>query len=165
MLHDYGVWHLEEPCPYWELEWTAEVTRTVKVPVAGGEQDYDLQQWKRILGMRAVDIVQPDVCYIGGLTRAIRVANWAESAELPCVPHSANLSMVTVFTLHLMGAVPNAGPHIEFSIEPTPWVEGFFTPALQVHDGKVDIPSGPGWGVEISPTWLEGTDHQISELA
>jgi len=164
MLHEYGVCHMEEPCPYWELEWTAEVTRAAKVPVAGGEQDYDLQQWKRIIGMRAVDIVQPDICYIGGLTRALRVANWAGEAGLPCVPHSANVSMVTVFTLHMMGAIPNAGPHIEFSIEPTPWAEAMYTPALVVRDGKVDIPAGPGWGVEIAPTWLEAADHQVSEL-
>ena len=164
MLHEYGVCHMEEPCPYWELEWTAEVTRAAKVPVAGGEQDYDLQQWRRMIGMRAVDIVQPDICYIGGLTRALAVAEWAHEAGLPCVPHSANLSLVTVFTLHMMGAIANAGPHIEFSIEPTPWTDGLFTPALQVRDGKVAIPGGPGWGVEISPAWLEGAAHQGSEL-
>ena len=164
MLHEYGVCHMEEPCPYWELEWTAEVTRAAKVPVAGGEQDYDLQQWKRIIGNHVVDIVQPDICYIGGLTRSLRVAKWADDAHLPCVPHSANVSMVTVFTLHMMGAIPNAGPHIEFSIEPTPWAEALFRPALVVRDGKVDIPAGPGWGVEISPDWLDAAEHQVSEL-
>jgi L-alanine-DL-glutamate epimerase-like enolase superfamily enzyme len=164
MLHLHGVCHLEEPCPYWELEWTAEVTRSSEVPVAGGEQDYDLQQWRRIIAMPAVDTVQPDICYIGGLTRALRVAQWAAEAGLPCVPHSANRSMVTVFTLHMMGAIPNAGPYIEFSIEPTPWAEGLFNPPLEAQDGKVQIPTGPGWGVEIEPSWLEGADHQTSEL-
>jgi L-alanine-DL-glutamate epimerase-like enolase superfamily enzyme len=120
MLQEQSVCHLEEPCPYWELEWTAEVTAAVDVPVAGGEQDYHLPQWRRIIDMHAVDIIQPDICYIGGLTRALHVARWAAEAGLPCVPHSANLSLVTVFTLHMMGAIPNAGPHIEFSIEPTP---------------------------------------------
>ena len=164
MLHEHGVCHMEEPCPYWELEWTAEVTRMAEVLIAGGEQDYDLQQWKRIIGIRAVDIVQPDICYIGGLTRALRVADWASEASLPCVPHSANVSLVTVFTLHVMGAIPNAGPHIEFSIEPSPWADAMYTPSLVVRDGKVDIPAGPGWGVEIDPTWLEATEHQVSEL-
>jgi len=164
MLHEYGVCHLEEPCPYWKLEWTAQVTRSIEVPVAGGEQDYDLEQWRRIIGMRAVDIVQPDICYIGGLTRALCVAEWAAEAELPCVPHSANRSMVTVFTLHMMGAISNAGPYIEFSIEPTSWTEGLFTPALEVRDGKIDIPDGPGWGVEINHSWLDAAEYQISEL-
>jgi len=88
----------------------------------------------------------------------------AEKVGLRCVPHSANVSMVTIFTLHMMGAIPNAGPHIEFSIEPTSWTEGLYTPALEVRDGKVDIPSGPGWGVEISPAWLEGSEYAVSEL-
>lgn len=164
MLQEYRVGHLEEPCPYWKLEWTAEVSRALDVPVAGGEQDYDLEQWRRIVGTPTVDIVQPDICYIGGLTRALRVARMADQAGLPCVPHSANLSMVTVFTLHMMGAIPNAGPHIEFSIEPTSWTEGLFTPPLRVHDGQVDIPGGPGWGVEIDPAWLDEAECQVSEL-
>jgi L-alanine-DL-glutamate epimerase-like enolase superfamily enzyme len=164
MLESYNVGHFEEPCPYWELEWTAEVSAALDVPVAGGEQDYDLNQWRRIVDMRAVDIVQPDICYIGGLTRALRVAKMADEAGLPCVPHSANLSMVTVFTLHMMGAIPNAGPHVEFSIEPTTWTDNLFTPALEVRDGKVDIPAGPGWGVDINPDWLSGAAYQISKI-
>jgi len=164
MLEQHNVGHFEEPCPYWELEWTAEVAAALRVPVAGGEQDWDLSQWRRIIGLSAVDIVQPDICYVGGLSRALRVAAIAEKVGLPCVPHSANVSMVTVFTLHMMGAIPNAGPHVEFSIEPTSWTEGLYTPALEVRDGKVDIPSGPGWGVEISPAWLEGSEYAVSEL-
>jgi len=131
MLQNYGVCHFEEPCPYWELEWTARVTKALSVPVAGGEQDNDLAQWRRMIRMPAVDIVQPDICYIGGLTRALRVAKMAAGLNLPCVPHSANLSLVTVFALHMLGAVSNAGPYVEFSIEPTNWVKGLYYPELE----------------------------------
>ncbi len=164
MLQEQGVCHFEEPCPYWELEWTAEVARALEMPVAGGEQDYDLCQWRRIVSLPAVDIAQPDICYIGGLTRALRAARMAAEAGLPCVPHSANLSMVTVFTLHMMGAIPNAGPYIEFSIEPTPWTDNLYYPALEVKDGQVAIPEGPGWGVEINPAWLAGAEYRASSL-
>lgn len=97
MLEDYNFGHFEEPCPYWELEWTALVAAALEIPVSGGEQDNDLAQFQRMIRMPAVDIVQPDVCYVGGLTRALRVAALAETAGLKCVPHSVNLSMVTVF--------------------------------------------------------------------
>ncbi|NJN81211.1 MAG: mandelate racemase/muconate lactonizing enzyme family protein [Caldilineaceae bacterium] len=160
--HNFG--HFEEPCPYWELEWTAEVAATLDISVAGGEQDYDLQQWRRIISGAVVDIAQPDICYIGGLTRALRVAKMAEQAGLPCVPHSANHSLVTVFTLHMMGAIANAGPHVEFSIEPTPWVSDLFTPVLETVDGRVMIPDGPGWGVTINPDWLAKAERKVSEL-
>lgn len=159
--HDFG--HFEEPCPYWELEWTAQVAEALKIPVAGGEQDNDLAQWQRMIRMRAVDIVQPDICYIGGLTRALRVAAMAEMAGLKCVPHSANLSMVTVFALHMMGAIANAGPHVEFTIENDPWTKDLYQPALQVRDGKVAIPAGPGWGVTINPEWLNKAKREISD--
>ena len=164
LLQEQGVVHFEEPCPYWELEWTAQVAAALDLDVAGGEQDYDLHQWKQIIDMHAVDIAQPDICYIGGLTRALQVARMAEAAKMRCVPHSANLSMVTVFTLHMMGAIPNAGPYIEFSIEPTSWVEKLYTPALEVRNGAVQIPEGPGWGVEVNPDWLAGSKRQASTL-
>lgn len=170
MLEDFGICHFEEPCPYWQFEWTAEVTQALRplaVNVAGGEQDCDLAQWQRMINSRAFDIVQPDICYVGGLTRALRVAKMAGKAGLPCVPHSANLSLVTVFSLHMMGAIENAGPYVEFSIEPTayyPWQEGIFTPALEVQTGCVQIPRGPGWGIEINPEWLARAEHQESRL-
>jgi L-alanine-DL-glutamate epimerase-like enolase superfamily enzyme len=162
-LEEHDFCHFEEPCPYWELEWTAEVAAALQVPVAGGEQDNDLAQWRRMVRMRAVDIVQPDVCYVGGLTRALRVARLGAAAGLPCVPHSANLAMVTVFTLHLMAALPNAGPHVEYSIEPVGWAKDLYRPALAVRDGKVDVPAGPGWGVEVNPDWLAKAKRQVSE--
>ena len=164
LLRDHGGCHFEEPCPYWELEWTSEVTAALEVPVAGGEQDYSLQQWRRIIDMGAVDIVQPDICYIGGLTRALRVAEMAAAAGLPCVPHSSHLSLVTVYSLHMMGAIPNAGPYVEFSIEPDKWTNDLFAPALEARDGAVEIPDEPGWGVTINQDWLAAAEHHESAL-
>jgi len=157
--HHYG--HFEEPCPYWELEWTAEVAARLDIPVAGGEQDNDMAQWRRMIRMNAVDIVQPDLCYIGGFTRAYRVARMAAQAGKPVVPHSANLSLVTLFSMHLLAAIPNAGPHLEYTIE---WEQEvnqmFYQPKLEVKEGKVKIPSAPGWGVEIDSEWLKNAEHK-----
>ncbi len=164
MLEDFGVCHFEEPCPYWELEWTAQVAAALDVPIAGGEQDNCLAQWRRMINMRAVDIVQPDLCYVGGLTRALRVAEMAARAGLPCVPHSANRSLVSVFTLHMLAAIPNAGPYMEFSIEPAPWADELYRPKLVVNDGAVAVPDGPGWGVEINPRWLEKAAYAASSV-
>jgi L-alanine-DL-glutamate epimerase-like enolase superfamily enzyme len=163
LLQDLKFGHFEEPCPYWELDWTAEVAKALDVPVAGGEQDCSMYIWRRIIAIHAVDIAQPDVCYLGGISRSMRVAKLAADAGIAVVPHSANLSMVSVFTLHLLGAIPNAGPHMEFSIEPTAWTDGLYEPALKVVDGKVAIPDGPGWGVTINPKWLESAERKVSE--
>ena len=165
MLEAHGVSHFEEPCPYWELDWTRQVAEALDLDVAGGEQDCLLETWREMIGMEAVDVVQPDVCYVGGLTRALRVAELARRAGLTCVAHSANLTLVTVFALHLMGAIENAGPYVELSIEPTsyyPWQEGIFEPALVARNGCVEIPAGPGWGVEIDPDWLARAEHRVT---
>ncbi len=163
-LEDQGYGHFEEPCLYWEMEQTAEVAAALDIPVAGGEQDCRMADWRRMIALPAVDIVQPDVGYIGGLTHALEVATMADAAGLQCVPHSANHSLMTVFALHLMGAIPNARPEVEFSIEPQGWVAGLFEPALQVVDGRVAIPAGPGWGVTIAEAWLAGSEYRRSAV-
>jgi L-alanine-DL-glutamate epimerase-like enolase superfamily enzyme len=166
-LQDHGVVHFEEPCPYWELEWTAQVSAALDLDVTGGEQDCHMGQWRRMVELRAVDVVQPDVCYLGGLTRTLAVAELAHRAGLPCTPHSANRSMVTVFSLHLLGAIPNAGPYLEWSIEPPgyyAWADDLLAEPLVARDGAVEIPTGPGWGVDIAPAWLAAAEHHVSDL-
>lgn len=163
-LEAHGVSHFEEPCPYPELEWTREVKEATSIPVAGGEQDTDLAQFRRMIRMGAVDIVQPDVCYVGGFSRALKVAKMAEEAGIPCTPHAANLTMVTVFTMHLLAAIPNGGPYMEFCIEDIPWSKGIYEPQLEVKDGAVEIPPGPGWGVEICEDWLKRAEYRISHV-
>jgi L-alanine-DL-glutamate epimerase-like enolase superfamily enzyme len=167
MLEAHAVRHFEEPCPWWDLDATCEVTEELDIQVAGGEQDHVLQQWRRMIDMHAVDVVQPDVCYVGGLTRALAVAALAAEAGMIVTPHSANLSLVTVFTLHLVAALENAGPYVEFSIEGPdyyPWQYGIFEPALVATDGKVAVPDGPGWGVEINPAWLDRARRMVSAV-
>lgn len=169
LLQDWGISHYEEPCPYWELEQTRQVREALDLDVTGGEQDCWIPTFRQMIAMGAVDVVQPDICYLGGLTRTLRVAELAHAAGLPCTPHSANLSLVTLFTMHLLGAIPNAGKYLELSIEGPdyyPWQDGLFVRSpYTVVDGQVTIPSEPGWGVEIDPAWLAQSRHQQSELA
>lgn len=158
---NYG--HFEEPCPYWELDWTRQVAAELEMPVAGGEQDNSLPVWQRMVREGVVDIVQPDVCYIGGITRALAVAELAAEAGMPCTPHSANHSLVTVFTMHLLAAIPNAGPFFEYSIEDQSRFQEIFEPHIEVTDGVAAIPDlDYGWGVVPKKSWLESTDYQVS---
>lgn len=169
LLEDEGVGHFEEPCPYWELEQTQQVTAALDIDVTGGEQDWDLATWRRMIDMPAVDIIQPDVMYMGGIHRTLDVVEMARAAGLPVTPHSANLSLVTVCTMHLLGAIDNAGKYLELSIEGPdyyPWQQDLFVgDPFVVTDGHVQIPEGPGWGVEINPAWLERASYEVSALA
>ncbi|MEM9197423.1 MAG: mandelate racemase/muconate lactonizing enzyme family protein [Pseudomonadota bacterium] len=168
MLEGEGYAHFEEPCPYWELAQTAEVTRALSIDVAGGEQDCDLPIWARMIEMRAVDVAQPDICYLGGIARTLRVVRLAQAAGLPVTPHCANLSMVTLFTMHLLRAIPNAGPYLEFSIEGTdyyPWQEGLFAASpYAIEEGHATVTEAPGWGAEPHPDWLAKSAYRVSDL-
>ncbi|ATF20199.1 mandelate racemase/muconate lactonizing enzyme family protein [Phaeobacter gallaeciensis] len=167
LLQEHGYEHFEEPCPYWMLEQTAEVTRALDLDVAGGEQDWDLQTWHRMIEMRAVDIIQPDILYLGGMTRSMEVARLGAAAGLPCTPHCANLSMVTLFTMHMLRAVDLPGRYLEFSIEGEdyyPWQRDLFvTDPFVISDGQAVVRDVPGWGVEINPEWLATSKYTCSE--
>ena len=169
LLQDHGYEHFEEPCPYWELEQTAEVAAALSMAVAGGEQDWDLQNWRRMIALGSVDIVQPDVLYVGGMIRAMQVARMGHAAGLPCTPHAANLSMVTIFTMHLLRAVPNPGRYLELSIEGDdyyPWQRDLFVnDPYRVQNGHVTVTDAPGWGVEINPEWLARSVYLVSDRA
>jgi L-alanine-DL-glutamate epimerase-like enolase superfamily enzyme len=97
-----------------------------------------------MIAQRVMDIVQLDVGYIGGFTRSLQVARRAADAGLTCLPHSANLSMIFVFTLHLAASIRNAGQWVErnFRIKDA----DFYEPLLEVRNGRVQIPDEPGWG-------------------
>ena len=163
VFKEYGVGFFEEPCPFWEYEKSAAVAKAIDIPVAGGEQDYCLAQWQRIIDCGAVAIAQPDICYIGGLTRALRVAEMAEKAGMPCTPHNGTFTMLQVFSVHFNAVIPNAYPFMEWSIDQNPWTKDFFYPQFNIIDGKVTLPQEPGWGVQINPEWLRNAAYTVSD--
>ena len=167
LLEDNDVSHFEEPCPYWEPNQTKKVTDALSIDVTGGEQDCELRIWKDMVERKIVNIFQPDVMYLGGLTRTLKVAKMIEQGGYICTPHTANLSLVTICTMHLLKAIPNAGPYLELSIEGAdyyPWQqELFLDKPFEVKNGCVTVSDKPGWGVEINPKWIENAVYKISE--
>ena len=168
MLEEHGIGQFEEPCPYWETEWIKEVTDTLEMDVSGGEQDNDIAKWRRMINTRTFDIIQPDPLYLGGITRTWRTALMAHQAGIPCIPHSANHAMVTLFTLHLMRAIPNPGNYLEFSIEFDSGINNearaLYAPLLEIENGSLHLPAEPGWGVTVHQDWLDRSEYQVSEL-
>lgn len=162
LLEEHGYFHFEEPCPFPEIEQTAAVAAALDIPVSGGEQDTVLSHFARMISGRVVDIIQPDIGYLGGVSRARKVAVLAEAAGIPCTPHCANASLLRVFTLHLALAMPSCIHPQEWSIERVPWVEGVYSPMPEVVDGRVVAPREPGWGVELEPGFLAAAESRES---
>jgi L-alanine-DL-glutamate epimerase-like enolase superfamily enzyme len=164
ILEANGFAHFEEPCPFWEWEQTAQVAEALQIDVAAGEQDNDPAQFRRMLHARAVDLVQPDVCYVGGLTRMLQIAEIAHELGIPTLPHAANRTLLLVATHHLMTAIDRPGRYVEFGIEAEPHFSDLYSPAPRIVAGQLHVPDGPGWGVEINEQWLAGATRVVSEV-
>ena len=166
LLKEFNVSILEEPCEYWELERTREVykaSRGTGILIAGGEQDYMIPQWRGYCNPPAVDIVQPDILYIGGFSRSLWVAELSRSAGQKSTPHCANRSMLPVFSSNYLCVVENGFPFMEYCIEPEPWTDNVvIDDSHKVVDGKYTPSDKPGWGVTINPDLLKNAEYRIT---
>lgn len=154
VLEDYGVFHFEEPCPYWDLDATARVAEALDLPVAGGEQDWGIHRFREMLQIEAVDIVQPDLIKAGGFSVCQKIAALAEAYGCVITPHQTQ-PFGTVANLHFAAATPNCRYAQEYNIEPHPLRHTLFKePVLEVKDGYLTVPEGPGIGVEVNEELL-----------
>ncbi len=146
--HNYGFY--EEPCEFDDLWGTKQVADALTMPVAGGEQEFSLHRWRWMIANRGVDIVQPDLHYGGGLIRATQVARMAAAAGLTVVPHMSGGGLGYVDVVHFASFTPNIGPYMEFKGS-TDLPVTCNSSSLKCENGRVQCPTGVGWGVTIDP--------------
>lgn len=156
MLEDVKAVYFEEPCPFDHLEDTKVVADTLRIPVAGGEQEYSDWRFRWMILNRGVDIVQPDLHYYGGMVRSIRVARMAALAKMPTTVHISG-GFGFVYMLHFASCVPDIGSYQEYKLEIEKYGR-WFDPPLRVKDGKMTVPLGPGVGIKDVAGILKGTE-------
>lgn len=155
ILEEYQIDFYEEPVPFDWYEETKMVADALTVPIAGGEQEPSIHNFRWLVGNDALDIVQPDIFYFGGMIRSMRVARMAEAFGKECTPHISGSGLGYLYMLHFVSAVPNAGPYHEFKGLNRSLPLDCPTSPLESRDGVVKVPTGPGSGVEIDPGFLE----------
>jgi L-alanine-DL-glutamate epimerase-like enolase superfamily enzyme len=149
--HDYAFY--EEPCRFDHLHETKAVADALSIPVAGGEQEFSEDRFRWTIANRGVDIVQPDLHYYGGFIRAMRVAKMAHAAGMLCTPHMSGSGLGYLDAAYFAACIPNPVPFTEFKGNASIPVSSK-TSALRVENGVVRIPSGPGFGIEIDPSFV-----------
>ncbi len=154
----------EEPCPWQEYSETQEVTRALDIPVACGEQDSSLWQFRWMMQNNVMDIVQCDLNYNGGFTRSARVARMAENFGMEIVPHNTQTGAASVNILQFASRTPNMGTYIEYPWRKSQQPESWYSPNFIVKEGKLKIPDGPGLGVEIDPGYLAAAET-VSQIS
>lgn len=149
--HNYAFY--EEPCRFDHLEETKAVADALRIPVAGGEQEFSEDGFRWMIAHRGVDIVQPDLHYHGGFIRSIRVARMADEAGMLCTPHMSGSGLGYLDAAIFASIIPNPVPFTEFKGNADIPVRSE-TSSLKVEGGVVRVPSGPGFGVTIDPAFV-----------
>ena len=157
MLAGHGVAVFEEPCPFDEYEQTKAVADALDLTVAGGEQDTSFARFRWQVENRAVDLLQPDVNYNGGLVRFLRVAALADAHGIPVAPHSPHAGPEGAILLHAASLAPRTAAFHEWTVWP-PGDAGWHAPSLAIDGGRVAVPAGPGLGIEFDPAVLAAAE-------
>ncbi len=153
-LEQLGVFWLEEPFEPDELEAYAELADTVEIRVAAGEHDSTTWGFRELIDRGHVDVVQPDVTRCGGLTEALRIAQLAADRGVTCVPHAWKSGIIKAASLQLNAVLPD-GLFQEYCVADTPINSSLTVQQFPLKDGYVEIPTGPGLGVELDPEIVE----------
>ena len=146
----------EEPVPPEDLAGYREVKAALTIPIAGGEAEFTRWGFRNILVERAMDILQPDVCAAGGISECKKIADMASAFGVRVNPHVWGTGVALAASLHLLAVLPHNPPGL-FPIEPLlefdqsehPIRMAVLTQPIMQRDGWVEVPDGPGLGIEI----------------
>ena len=153
MMQEHNYAFFEEPCRFDDLWETKQVADALKVPIAGGEQEFSMRRFRWTILNRALDVVQPDLHYYGGYIRATRVARMAAAAGMQCTPHMSGWGLGYLNALHFMSYIPNAASHMEFKgLSGIPF--NCSSSSLKCEKGVIKVPDGPGFGIDIDPAYV-----------
>ena len=159
ILEEYKTDFYEEPVPFDWYEETKEVADALKVPIAGGEQEPSMHMFRWLIANDALQIVQPDMFYFGGMVRSMKVARMANAFGKQCTPHISGSGLGYLYMMHFVSAIPNAGPYHEFKGFNNELPFECKTSSLTSDEGVVTVPSGPGFGVDIDPDYI--AKHEV----
>jgi L-alanine-DL-glutamate epimerase-like enolase superfamily enzyme len=148
MFEELELAWLEEPLHPDDVQAHGRLRASTSIPLALGEHLYSTQAFRDYMAAGAVDVVQVDVCRIGGITPWLEVAALAQAHNLRVCPHCGDLMQVHQ---HLVRAIPNS-----WYLEVIPiWKEGPFLQQIRLQGGKCLTPQEPGASTEFSPKAFE----------
>lgn len=155
ILEEYNYEYFEEPVLYWHFEEIKAVADALTIPIANGEQDQSYYNFRWLLANDGIEIVQPDNYYFGGYIRSMKVARMADALGKTCVPHMSGGGLGYLYDIHFVSALPNAGPHHETHGLATHVPFECSTSDLNIVNGKIKVPKGPGLGIVIDPDFIQ----------
>ena len=143
-LEPYQPMFVEEPCQCQNHDVMADIARSTYLPIATGERVFTKWGFLEVLQKGAAKVLQPDLCHAGGITECRLIAGMAEAFYATIAPHNPLGPISLAAGIQLAASIPNFLCQEQVSLG-----EGYLKQPFVVKDGYVDIPTGPGLGIEL----------------
>ena len=160
LMEEYNYGYFEEPVQFDWYEGTKKVADALDMPVAGGEQEPSMFNFRWMIQNNALQVVQPDQFYYGGMIRSVKVARMADAAGIQCTPHMSGRGLGYLYMMHFVSVLPNAASFHEFKGFSQRFEMECPTSSLEIYEnGTIKVPTGSGLGVIIDPDFIK--KHEI----
>jgi len=165
ILEELNYYWWEEMVPFGWYDELKQVHDALNIKVYSGESESHLSTFRWLVANDAVDTVEPDQLYFGGLIRSIKVARMAAEFGIEFVPHITQYGLGYLYMLHCVAVCPNAGKYQEFDLFSTRDANGYEIPIeskttpITSEDGVLPVPTGSGLGIIIDPDYVK--THKI----
>jgi galactonate dehydratase len=143
-LEPYNPMFIEEPCQAQNHDVMAEIARGTHLPIATGERVFTKWGFREVLERKAATILQPDMCHAGGITEVRLIAGMAEAYYASIAPHNPLGPISLAAGVQLAASIPNFLIQEQVSLG-----EGYIKNPFKVSNGYLELPTGPGLGVEL----------------
>ena len=154
-LEKMGVFWIEEPLALDNVEGSRELAAALEMPVAGYESEVGLFRFKDLIDRRAIDIVQPDVIWSGGITECLKIAAYAYANSLTVIPHVFSSAVCLAANAHFLASLSNLGL-LEFDQNEYPLRDELLEePITMSQDGFVYLSQKPGLGISLRKDTVE----------
>ena len=167
-MEEFSPYWFEEPVAPEDLDGYRELRAFLKVNISGGEAEFNRWGWRKLLESRGLDIAQPEVCALGGISEYLRVLALCHSHFTPVVNHVWGSAIAVAVNLHLLAAMPPLPgglfpwePMLEFDTTHNRFIDDLLTVSLDIkkqvksNNGTVSLPNGPGLGVTPQRDFLD----------
>ncbi|HWB11511.1 MAG TPA: galactonate dehydratase [Pirellulales bacterium] len=161
-LEPYQPMFIEEPCQAQNHDVMAEIARGTHLPIATGERVFTKWGFREVLEKRAATILQPDLCHAGGITEVRLIAGMAEAYYAAIAPHNPLGPISLAAGMQLAACIPNFLCQEQVTLG-----EGYLKRPFTLRDGYLDLPTGPGLGIELDDEAVAeklGHDWRSTEL-
>ena len=167
-MEEFSPYWFEEPVAPEDLDGYRELRAALKVNISCGEAEFNRWGWRKLLESRGLDIAQPEVCALGGISEYLRVLALCHSHFTPVVNHVWGSAIAVAVNLHLLAAMPPLPgglfpwePMLEFDTTHNHFIDDLLTVSLDIknqvksNNGTVSLPNGPGLGVTPKRDFLD----------